>query len=97
MSIASDVRLGYNYLYSHHGNIIRVNLDNQYYRDVTKTPLEDFDSYRDASSNEGAYLCDLFERASMQEEIERTNRLIEEEAYKSLPFHEIKIDEHCQI
>lgn len=68
---------GYNKLYLHHNNrVIKVNLDNHSYRDITKTPVEDFEATLydpqkehtdDTTSEEGAWLCDLFERASMIE------------------------------
>ena len=66
---------GYNRLYLCHGSdILRVNLDNHSYRDVRKTPIEDFESssynqtesqFENASLDEGAWFCNLFERVSM--------------------------------
>ena len=60
---------GYNHLYLRHKNaIVRVNLDNHTYRDVTKSPIEDVDttSYelnKELSSletqEEGAWLCEI--------------------------------------
>ena len=88
----------------HGGNIIRVNLDNHFYRDVTKNTIEDFESlsFKDikiklggASLDKRACMCGLFERASMQEEVGKTNKLFEKEAYQPLPFHKIEIEEHC--
>ena len=72
---------GYNHVYFFHGNNnIRINLDNHSYRDVTKTPIEDVDttSYdpiweitSEETQEEGAWLCDIYKRESMQEEIIR--------------------------
>ena len=87
---------GFDRLYLRHDKcIVRVNLDDQSYKDVTKTPIiEDFESTTydpaqgytgemdDASSDQGAWLCDLFEKAKNLEELERANRSVEEEAYK---------------
>ena len=60
---------GYNSLYLRHKNaIVRVNLDDHTYRDVTKSPIEDVDttSYElsrelasEESQEEGAWLCEV--------------------------------------
>ena len=70
---------GYNHLYLRHQNtIVRVNLDDHSYRDVTKSPLKDVDttSYepiRDITSeetqDEGAWLCDVYKRAFIKDNI----------------------------
>ena len=66
---------GYNCLYSRHKNaIVRVNLDDHTYRDVTKSPIEDVNttSYElsreltsEETQEEGAWLCEVYERASI--------------------------------
>ena len=48
----------------------------------------------DSTSEDGAWLCDLYERTSMLEEIERSNRLIVDDAYVPQPFLDIDIDKH---
>ena len=70
---------GYNCLYLRHKNaIVRVNLDDHSYRDVTKSPIEDVDttSYElsqelasEGTQEEGAWLCEVYEHASTQKNI----------------------------
>ena len=95
---------GYNCLYLRHKNaIVRVNLDNHTYRDVTKSPIEDVDttSYelnKELSSTEtqeeGAWLCEVYEHASMQENVKLVENLEMDEAYMPQPISIDKIEEH---
>ena len=66
--------------------------------------MEDFESSSaktkldkgsDGSSAQGAWMCDLFERASMLEELEKTKNLESEDTYMPKPFSEVEIDEHA--
>ena len=82
---------GYNRLYLRHKNaIVRVNLDDHTYRDVAKSPIEDVDttSYelnKELSSTEtqeeGAWLCEIYEHAFMQENVKMVENLELDEAY----------------
>ena len=95
---------GYNRLYLRHKNaIVWVNLDDHTYRDVTKSPIEDVDTTlygisQELSSTEtqeeGAWLCEIYEHASMQENIKMMENLELDEAYMPQPISTDKIDEH---
>ena len=95
---------GYNCLYLRHKNaIVRVNLDDHTYRDVTKSPIEDADttSYelnKELSSTEtqeeGAWLCEIYEHASMQENVKLVEDLERDEAYMPQQISNDKIEEH---
>lgn len=95
---------GYNCLYLCHNNsIVWVNLGDHSYRDVIKTPVEDFESTTydlvhkntsDTTSEEGAWMCNLFEKASDLKEMDHLNRHVEEELYVPQPFSSMEIDEH---
>ena len=86
---------GYNRLYLRHKNaIVWVNLDDHTYRDVTKSPIEDMNttSYelnKELSSTEtqeeGAWLCEIYEHASMQENVKMMENLELDEAYMAQP------------
>ena len=94
----------YNCLYLRHKSaIVRVNLDDHTYRDVTKSPIEDVDttSYeqnKEISSTEtqeeGAWLCEVYEHASMQENVKLVEDLEKDEAYMPQPISTDKIEEH---
>ena len=96
---------GYNRLYLRYQNsIVKVNLDDHTYRDVTRTPVEDFESSLVQTKDEweskdssapGAWMCDLFERASMLKELERTKALELDTSYVPKSFSEVEIDEHA--
>ena len=95
---------GYNCLYlRHHNAILQVNLDDHSYRDVTKSPIEDMDtsSYepiRDITSEEtqeeGAWLCDVYEHASIKDDIMLAKHLEMDEAYMPQPPLTDRIEEH---
>ena len=94
---------GFNCLYLRHDNcVVRFNLEDHSYRDVTKTPVEDFESMMDdqncsdpneTTSEEGAWLCDLFNKASHLNKMMEANQYVEEQAYKPQPYLEMDIDE----
>ena len=78
-------------------------MDDHTYRDVTKSPIEDVDttSYeliKELSSTETqeeeAWLCEIYEHASMQENIKMMENLELDEAYMPQPISTDKIDEH---
>ena len=73
---------------------------------MTKTPIEEVEtsSYdpiptltSEETQDEGAWICDLYERASMLEEITRTQRMEQDDAYVPQPTSTIAIDEHVWI
>ena len=78
-------------------------MDDHTYRDVAKSPIEDVDttSYepnKELSSTEtqeeGAWLCEVYEHASMQENVNLVENLEKEEAYMPQPISTNKIEEH---
>ena len=96
---------GYNRLYLRYQNsIVKVNLDDHTYRDVTRTPIEDFESSlvqtkdkwesKDPSAPR-AQMCDLFERALMLEEMEKTKALELDTSYVPKSFFKVEINEHA--
>lgn len=89
---------GYNYLYlRHEGVITRVNLKNHEYRDVTYSPIEEFDSAsskeRENSTGQGKelWICGASSRG-FQSERAILDRVMIDEAYSPLPFPEHLID-----
>ena len=90
---------GYNYLYLRHESAVtRVNLRNHRYRDVTKSPVEEFDS---GSSDEiestlsvdkaGLWVCGTSCKNLKPEDVV-IDRSVTDEAYVPLPFPEHLID-----
>ena len=90
---------GYNYLYLRHESAVtRVNLRNHRYRDVTKSPVEEFNS---GSSDEtestlsvdkaGLWICRTSCKNLKPEDVV-INRSVTDEAYVPLPFLEHLID-----
>ena len=78
-------------------------MDDHAYTDVTKSPIEDVDttSYelnKELSSTEtqeeGAWLCEVYEHASMQENVKMVEDLAKDEAYMPQPISNDKIEEH---
>ena len=91
---------GYNYLYlRHEGVITRVNLRNHEYRDVTHSPVEEFDSTSSEELNDvigkpnEIWMCGASNRSIElgPEDSERTRRE-QELLYVPLPFPEHLID-----
>ena len=73
------------------------------YRDVNKSPIEDVDttSYEinkelssEETQEEGAWLCEIYAPASMQENIKMMENLELDEAYIPQPISNDRIDEH---
>ena len=90
---------GYNYLYLRHKSVVtRVNLRSHRYRDVTKSPVEEFDS---GSSDEtestlsvdkaGLWICGTSCKDLKPEDVV-IDRSVTDEAYVPLPFPEHLID-----
>ena len=90
---------GYNYLYLRHESAVtRVNLRNHRYRDVTKSPVEEFNS---GSSDEtestlsvdkaGLWVCGTSCKNLKPEDVV-IDRSVTDEAYVPLPFPEHLID-----
>ena len=78
-------------------------MDDHTYRDVTKSPIENVDttSYEmnkelssEETQEEGAWLCEVYEHASMQENVEWVEDLDKDEAYMPQPISNDKIEEH---
>ena len=90
---------GYNYLYLRHKSVVtQVNLRNHRYRDVTKSPVEEFDS---GSSDEmestlsvekaGLWICGTSCKNLKPEDVV-IDRSVTDEAYVTLPFLKHLID-----
>ena len=89
---------GYNYLYlQHDGVITRINLQNHQYRDVTYSPVEEFDSALLEVSNQiygrgkELWMCSTSCMGLKPEEVVH-DRVITDEAYIPVPFPEHLID-----
>ena len=98
---------GYNYLYLRHDDVItRVNLQDHSYRDVTKSPIEEFESgssylnpskETDLTSEIGAWICQVHSQNLLDEEKILTDKAVVDEAYIPQPFPEDEIDPHLWI
>ena len=73
------------------------------YRDVTKSPIKDVDttSYElsqeltsERTQEEEAWLCEVYEHASIQENIRLAEHLDLDEAFMPQPTSTDRIDEH---
>ena len=78
-------------------------MDDNLCRDVTKSPIEvvDTTSYElrrelasEGTPEQGAWLCDIYEHASIQENIRLAEHLEMDEAYMPQSTSTDKIDEH---
>ena len=86
----------YNYLYLRHDDVItRVNLQDHSYRDVTKTPIEEFESgstymnrsnKTDLTSEIGAWICQVHSQSLLDEEKLLTDKAVVDEPYIPQPF-----------
>ena len=98
---------GYNYLYLRHDDVItRVNLQDHSYRDVTKSPIEEFESgssylnpskETDLTSEIGAWICQVHSQNLLDEEKILTDKAVVDEVYIPQPFPEDEIDPHLWI
>src|SRR5271156_2648216 len=87
---------GYNYLYLRHESVItRVNLRNHSYRDVTRSPVDEFDSASSeptrktpSEGREDLWMCG----ASCTDQPVKCNRSVTDEIYIPQPFPEHLID-----
>lgn len=83
--------------------IIKVNLHDHSYRDVTTKPIGKFESTSygltqqvldDDMSDERTWMCQLFNRASIKNQMEQVDRLIKEDVHIPNPFPKDKLDPH---
>ena len=89
---------GYNYLYLRHDGVItRINLRNHQYRDVTYSPVEEFDSASSEVSDQiygrgkELWMCSTSCMGLKPEQVVH-DRVITDEAYIPVPFSEHLID-----
>lgn len=93
---------GYNYIYLRHlGNTTRINLLNHSYRDVNKTPVEDFDSAIAGESSPISWLrpkqvdlwaCGASECNSQDKQEWKGDRSYEDSDYVPEPFPEEQLE-----
>lgn len=89
----------YNYLYlRHEGVVTQVNLKNHIYRDVSKSPIEEFDSNSSDNSEETTFVekaelwvCGALCKGLKPEDVV-IDRSIPDKAYVPLPFLEHQLD-----
>ncbi|MCO5581536.1 hypothetical protein L7F22_035422 [Adiantum nelumboides] len=92
---------GYNYIYLRHmGNTTRVNLEDHNYRDVNKTPVEDFDSATAMEDSVPSWLkskaplwvCGASECGSHENDESMENRSFKDSDYILVPFPEERME-----
>lgn len=95
---------GFDYLYFRYDDVTtRVNLEDFTYRDVMRTPVDDFDSFssgltpNEASSSyyiENAWIFQSPTEATLAEDKYLTDKALQEETYTLHPFLEHLLDDH---
>ena len=93
---------GYDYLYLRHEDVTtRVNLRDHTFRDVTKTPVDEFESASSdltphtstaTTSVKDAWICAVPSQDLLEEDKRKTDRLINIKDYIPIPFPEDDID-----
>ena len=93
---------GYDYLYLRHEDVTtRVNLKDHTFRDVTKTPVDEFESASSdltprtstaTTSVKDAWICEVPSQDLLEEDKRKTDRLINIKDYIPIPFPEDDID-----
>ena len=93
---------GYDYLYLTHEDVtIRINLKDHTFRDVTQTPVEEFESatsdftphaHTDFTSEKDAWICQIPTQDLLEEDERMVDNITQKGEYIPIPFQEDDID-----